>query len=571
MGLERADAAEYLIRMAQALELLDAPARESALYRQAAGTLEEIDRRSWDAWLAGGRPAPAGLTPAIQKSLLDVARSGAATDLEALLLQLPPGLFDLLEVPGLTTAEIRRLWREATIISPRGLERACRRGRLQRMAGFGPAREAELLTIVEQYRRAGGRWLRRPALRFALEMEVLLRDVKGLGDFARAGKLRRGGEVVSDLCWVISAAEPTILLGRLATLEGASLPGGDQPDTVRVQSPGCPRVRLIVVPPSHFAVRLFLETGSAAHVRSVLARIAEQITGSQDASARLRDDPPQTEAEIYARAHLAFIPPELREGRGEVTAAARGALPRLIEAEDIRGVLHVHSTWSDGKSSLRELAREADALGFGYLGIADHSPAAFYARGLTPDRIAQQGDEIRALQPDFPAMRIFHGIECDILPDGNLDLADAVLARLDYVILSIHSVMQMKRAAMTARLVAALRHPYPCILGHPSGRLLLEREAYPVDWDCLFAAAADQRAAIEFNARAERLDLDWRLMRAATARGIPICVNPDAHRTGGMECVFEELPIVRKGWLTAEQTLNARDAEALAAYFDERR
>lgn len=568
MGLERADAAEYLTRMAQALELLGAPPREAELHRQAAAALEKVDLPAWEAWIGGRRPAPANMSPAIQKNLLEVARRGAASDLEALLLQLPPGLFDLLELPGLTVAEIRGLWREAGIISPRGLERACRRGQVQCMADFGPAREAELLATVERYRRAGGRWLRIQALGLAAETEALLRDVKGLHELARAGALRRADEIVTELVWVLSSPEPELLLGRLATLEGAQMP---EDDTVHVRVMRRPPLRLIVVPPSYFAVRLFLETGSDAHVRAVLMRIADRTAGSADPVDLLRGTPPQSEAAIYDLGKLALVPPELREGRGEVGAAAQGTLPRLIADEDLQGVLHVHSNWSDGKSSLRDVARAADALGFGYLGFADHSPAAFYAHGLTPDRVAQQGKAIRALQPEFPRLRIFHGIECDILPDGDLDLPATVLAQLDYVILSIHSVMQMKREAMTARLIAAMRHPYPCILGHPSGRLLLEREAYPVDWDRLFAAAEQENVAIEFNARGERLDLDWRLLRAATGRGIPICVNPDAHRAEGLECVFEGLATARKGWLTAAQTLNARGPADLAAYFAERR
>ncbi len=557
--MQRVDIVAYVSRVALAMSLLGETSFKTAAYRRAAQAVAAMSEEAWQDWLAETGAPPPGVGARIQARLRSLASEGHATDLEALLVRIPPGLFDLLKIRGLGARRVHTLWQDAGIVTLRQLERACHRGHLARLTGFGEALQAQLGHEIRHARRMRGRWLRHTAGRFADEREDALRRIKGWVRMERAGEFRRAHETVNEIVWVISAEQPPVFLGRLATLEGTSLPSSEVPDTVVLKLPDTPTARFVVVRNSHFAARLFLATGSPAHVRAVLGRLD---AGPGDELTWL----PESEEEIYARAGLAYVPPELREGRGEVEAAADGTLPRLITAGDLKGVLHVHTNWSDGRASIAQMVSEAQSIGWSYIGIADHSQAAFYANGLTAERLRRQLAEIEKVQADFPEVRIFRGIECDILPDGRLDLDDDALEMLDYVVVSVHSVMRMDCDTMTRRLVRAIQHPHATLLGHPSGRLLLEREGYDVDWERLFEAVADAGKAIEFNAPPERLDLDWRLMRDATRLGIPICINPDAHQLESLRNVFPGLDTARKGWLTPGQVLNARTADELHAY-----
>jgi DNA polymerase (family 10) len=579
--VERSEAARYLRRLALAADLLGEPAGRAAACRQAARTVAALPPRAWSRWLAGARDAADGIDPRVERGLRRLAASGRARDLESRLLRIPPGLFDILRLRVLRPPEVRALWREGRIVTPRQLSRACRRGALARIPGFDEATQVRLL---ERFRRARHRrtaWLRHRALELAAHQEQLLRSVPGVRDVFRAGELRRATEQVRRILWVVAADAPELAVARLGSLEGAAPGPAGAADRVRIDPVDGPPLEMIVVDPAHAPARLFLETGSRAHVRGVLRRLARRdgafpVDGWAEGgpAAWLDAGPswlPAAEEEIYARAGLAPVPPELREGRGEIAAARAGRLPRLVEFGDLRGVFHVHTNWSDGRATIPELVAAARGLGWSYVGVADHSRAAFYARGLDAERLGQQAAEIRRVQREFPDVRIFHGVECDILPHGALDLDDQALAALDYVIVSVHSLLEMDREAMTRRVVRALQHPRTAILGHPSGRLFHERAPYRLDWRRVFAAAADHGVAIEFNTTPNRLDLDWRRIRSAVERGIPICVNPDAHRLESLQRVAAGLETARKGWLTAAAVLNTRSREQLEGLFRERR
>jgi DNA polymerase (family X) len=568
--MERAQAARYARRMALALTILGDSAGRSADWRAAARAMSGASEPNWRDWWGGTGPLAQVLPAEVEAGLRRLERTHSAPDLEALMTQIPPGLFDVLAITGLGARQVRTLWIEGSIVTLGQLERACLRGRLAKLPGFTPDLEARVLASIRRRRRGRGHWLRPTALARAQEREAVFARTKGLLAIERAGPLRRAWEIVDELVWVIAADNPGVVLGRLATLSGAGYPDPDAPDTLVFHHRDAPRERLIVTGKPHFAGRLFLETGSVGHVRGVLARITSS-PGDADPGAAALPWLPTTEEEIYARAGLDFVPPELREGRGEIAAARDHALPCLVEAGDLQGVLHVHTDWSDGHSSIRDIAVAAREQGWSYVGIADHSRSAFYARGLDPQRLRAQAEAVRQVQAEFANLRIFHGLECDILPGGTLDLPPETLASLDYVIASIHTPAGEDRTAMTRRIVTALEQPATTLLAHPTGRLLLEREAYPLDWDELLDAAAQARVAIEFNARPERLDLDWRLLREATGRGIPICINPDAHSAGGLRVVADNIATARKGWLTCDQVLNTRGVEELARYFCTRR
>lgn len=562
--MDRQEATAYLRKITLAAELVGDENSRSAAFRRALVALEAIGDAQWQDWLRSGQPPLPGVDDAIARPLRELARSGSAAELDAHLLQIPPGLWDLLRVPGIGPARARALWKQANIVTLKQLQRTCQRGSLAHLPGFGKELEVRIIRELRLMRRSHGRWLRLGAQRVADAWRERLSEVRGVSRLALAGEIRRARETVTEIVWVVAATDPGLAIGRLAGLPDAAL-SDDHPDVVQIHVRDEPPQRILVVSPERFAARLFLETGSTEHIRAILRRIGIVERNEREDTAAVAMLPagpegagwlPRSEEEIYARGQLPLIPPELREGRGEIAAAARGELPRLIEADELRGVFHVHSDWSDGRCDLATLVGEAIRLGWDYIGIADHSPSAFYARGLSPQRLVAQGEEIRRLQAQHPQVRLLHGVESDILPDGRLDYRDEILARLDFVIVSVHSLMQMDREAMTRRIVRAIRHPRATILAHPSGRLLLEREPYAVDWDAIFSAAAEAGTAIEFSTAPERLDLDWRLIRAATQRGVRLSINPDAHRLEAFWHVPEGVRTARKGWLTAGQVIN---------------
>ena len=329
------------------------------------------------------------------------------------------------------------------------------------------------------------------------------------------------------------------------------------------------QAHLHLVPDNRFAAALHHLTGSEEYAIQIRER-AQEFGFDLDATGLLKDAVPlpcAEERDLFAALDLPCIPPELREGRGEVEAAAQDALPRLIKADDIRGMLHVHSTYSDGVASLEEMALAVRERGYAYLGMADHSRSAFYASGLQEEAVRRQHDEIDALNERLDDFRIFKGIESDILADGSLDYDDPLLESFDFIVISIHSRFGMDAEEMTRRIVRAIEHPASSILGHLTGRLLLEREGYSLDVDAVLEAAARHRVAVEINAHPRRLDIDWRHLRRASDLGVRIAVNTDAHRISGFDHLQYGIDVARKGWLRPDDVINAQDTESIAAHF----
>jgi DNA polymerase (family 10) len=329
------------------------------------------------------------------------------------------------------------------------------------------------------------------------------------------------------------------------------------------------------VPPERFAIALWRATGSAEHETEVLERAAARGLRVADDVLRATDGaiiPVADERELYERMGLEWVAPEMREGRGEVAAAAHGGLPRLVEPGDIRGVLHCHSQYSDGRATIAEMAEAAHARGWTYLGVSDHSQSAFYAGGLSRDAVLAQHEEIDRVNAELGGrVRVLKGIEADILPCGRVDYDEEVLKRFDYVIASIHSRFGMDERQMTDRVLKALDDPRVTILGHPTGRLLLTREPYALDLDAVLDKAAEVGAAVELNADPHRLDLDWRLLRGAKTRGVMVEIGPDAHSTHGLDNVEIGVGMARKGWLEAHDVLNAQSADDVLRHAARRR
>jgi DNA polymerase (family 10) len=394
----------------------------------------------------------------------------------------------------------------------------------------------------------------------ALEMARLANEALTRAGFERAtvvGDARRGAETMHELAMV--ARGPVDMRALEAALRGATACNDvelEGRDAVRMHFEGGGPARLRVVPRDHYVEALVRGTGSARHVRW-LESLAERAGGLARACARARN-----ERQLYESLGVPFAPPELRE-------QPTPHVPKLVGS--VRGIFHVHTTWSDGTASIAEMARAASAAGFAYLGISEHSRAASYAHGLDTKRLRAQARAVEAARREVPGVTLFHGVEVDVLPDGSLDLDDATLSRLDFVVASVHTELEMNAAAMTARLLRAVTHPLVTILGHPTGRLLPGRKGYPFDVDAIADAATANDTFLEINANPQRLDLSAELVRRAAARGARFAIDPDAHSPRGVADTALGLAVARRAGLAPSQVLNTRSARAAAAYLADRR
>jgi DNA polymerase (family X) len=569
-------AAHVLSEIATLLELRGESRTRTRPYEAASRTLQGLNAEDVGPLLiekeAGALPT---MAPAAIAVLRELAETRDSETLELLRETTPEGLLEMLRVPGLGTARIHQLHEKLGIETLHELEQAARDGRLAALPRFGARTADKVLRGIANLRASGARVLHPHA---AVEAARLLNTVRAHDDVGQAavvGSLRRGCETIGDID-IVAACRRTApdVAADFAHAPGARevIGGGGPAVTIRYEDGT--RLDLTCVPPDRFALALWWETGSAAHCDEVVTLAAREGVriardGMHDAAGR--EVAIADERDIYAAAGLPFICPELREGLGEVAAGRAGELPGLIEAGDVRGVLHCHSRYSDGGSEISELAAAARARGWEYLGVSDHSQSSFYAGGLARDAILRQHDEIDALNAATPDFRVLKGIEADILPCGRVDYDPDVLDRFDYVIASVHSRFGMNEAQMTERVLKALDDPHVTVLGHPTGRLLLTREAFAIDMETVLEKAGACGVAVELNADPHRLDLDWRQLRAAARFGAKVEIGPDAHTVAGLDHMALGVVIARKGWLRAVDVLNTRTAAEVVAFAAARR
>ncbi|WP_248358727.1 helix-hairpin-helix domain-containing protein [Anaeromyxobacter oryzae] len=543
-----------------------------------------------------------GIGEALAKKIADILARGSTDVLDRLRAKHPPGVLDLLRVPDLGPKKIAALHGALGVGSVDELEAACLAGRVRGVKGFGEKTEAKILEGIRRLRArpAEVRVLLAGALEAADAIVAFLRRSPAALDVQLAGSARRGRETVGDLDVVAASRAPAELSAHFLAfpLVKDVIARGDTKTSVRLAS-GL-QVDLRIVPPEDFATLLHHFTGSKAHhvkLRGIArdqgltlsewglyrlpprpARGGARADGDPGASAvaevplAAEEAPPDpsakvsvgSEAELYRALGLAYIPPELREDTGELEAARAGRVPEdLVTLEDVRGLVHCHTTWSDGKATLLDMARAAEALGVEYLTVTDHSGTAHYAGGLDPDRLRRQWDEIARVQEQV-GIRLLRGTEADILDDGALDWPDAILEQLEVVVASIHSRMKMDEAQMTARLVRAMSWPVFKIWGHGTGRLLNERPPYAVRVEEVLDALARSRGAVEVNGDPQRLDLEPRHVRAARDRGIPVVLSVDAHSTGALRYLRYAVLTARRGWVRRGDVLNTLPADAFA-------
>ena len=511
-----------------------------------------------------------GIGPAILQVVTELVATGRSQLLEQLRRDVPPGLVDMLGIPGLGVARIRQIQETLGVDTLNGLEDAARDGRLAALPRFGQ-RTAEKVLKGIAFLRQASRW--RLCHHAALEAEAFRQAFATLPHILAAhtaGEVRRRCEVVHELVAVLVAdVAPEEIFRQLGRMSGVGeIAGGDE-RRVTLRFAGGGSVQVVVTPPQNLGAVLAQATGSEAHLAALAAHASRH--GFNLAGAALwqgsRFLPTPTEDDLYAALGLPWIPPELRETGAEVGQP----VPGLVERADLRGFLHCHTSASDGTNSVAEIAEGCRAAGYQYVGITDHSRAAAYAGGLSVDDLRKQWDEIDRINAASSGIRVLKGIESDILADGSLDYPDDTLAGFDFVIGSVHSRFNLSGDEMTERVCRAMDSKYLSILGHPTGRLLLSREAYQIDLDRVFAKAAATGVALEINADPHRLDLDWRVLGQARACGVTISIGADAHNLAGLANVEFGVGVARKGGLGPEAILNCRNVDAFMAFAGGRR
>ncbi|MGB8932083.1 MAG: DNA polymerase/3'-5' exonuclease PolX [Anaeromyxobacteraceae bacterium] len=523
-----------------------------------------------------------GVGKALAEKIAELHRTGHHPLLDRLRAAHPPSLLELLALPDLGPKRLAALQAALGVKSIADLEAACAASKVRDLKGFGEKTEQKLLDAIRRRRAQPRRFLLSEASAIAERIVAHLRSSPATIQCELAGSARRGRETVGDLDVVVASQEPGAVSAHFLALPGIAETLGHGETKTSVRLANGLQVDLRIVPPTDFATLLHHLTGSKAHhvkLRGIardrgltlsewglfeLPRGGGEAAGEEGPPARGAKVLIRSEAELYRALGLAPIPPELREDEGELEAARDGTLPTdLVRLEDLRGMVHCHTTWSDGHAGVEELARAAEAAGFAYLTITDHSGSAAYAGGLDAGRIRRQWDEIDEVQGRV-GIRLLKGTEADILEDGALDWPDAIVERLDVVIASVHSRMRMPEDEMTRRLVRAMALPIFKIWGHPSGRLLGERDAYAVRMEEVLDALAGSRGAIEVNGDPRRLDMEPRWLRRARERNIPFVLTTDAHRIEALSQLRWAVVTARRGWVTKGEVLNALPAEEFA-------
>jgi DNA polymerase (family 10) len=491
-----------------------------------------------------------GVGEAIAGVITQLCQTGSHPSLEKMRADVPESVLELHSIPGLRPDKIMKLHKQLGIDTIEELEEAVREDRLRTVKGLGPALQRKILAGLEAKSSNVARHVHRAAELLSAAEVSLTRSDLNLKRIVVAGDLRRGNELISNLAVV------------------AERPGAK---TVQLKLGD---LTLHLAKPSRFGAALLFATGSENHLEQ-LQGLSRKKGFNLDETGLYRNDKlvaARTEMEIYDALGLAFIEPELREGRGEVALAQKRQLPNLVRAQDIRGILHAHTTASDGINTLKQMAEATRKRGYCYFGVADHSKSAHYAGGLTLEEIIIQHELIDELNAQYgDQFQVFKGIESDILPDGSLDYPDEVLARFDFVVASVHGQFRKDRASQTERILRAVANPYTTILGHMTGRQLLRRPGYDVDIDAVMAACAEHGVAVEINANPWRLDLDWRWHQRGLELGCMFSINPDAHSTTEIDLTRWRVAMARKGGVPPECVLNALDLCSFRAYLAERK
>ncbi len=551
--------AEILDEIADILELKGEIEFKVMAYRKASRIIREVKGDLRELVDSGELAKIKGIGPNLFEKIKEIVNTGYSKYHDELKKSIPEGLFELLQVRGLGPKRIKAIYEKLGITTLAELEYACRENRLLKLEGFGKTIQEKVLKEIERLKKSAEYHLLSSAYVVAGFVDSFIRSNLDVIDFTITGSWRRRREIIRDIDVVINVKEKDfdgikeIIRKKFPSEKILSL----EHNFISLLSEFGMQVDFVLAD-EDYAFKVFYTTGSKEFLNEIgryflksgfrlngdgIFKNGEKIKFSR-------------EEQIFNALGISFIPPELREGLDELDLASRGEIPELLSEKDIVGIFHIHSTYSDGSDTLEDMIAECERLGLKFVGIADHSKSAYYAGGLTEDRLEQQWNEIDNLQKKFK-IKILKGSEVDILPDGSLDYSDEILAKFDFVIASIHSKFKMTEEEATQRIIKAMRNPYVTIIGHPTGRLLLGREGYPVDMKKIIDEASKLGVAIEFNANPHRLDIDWRFIKYAINKGVKISINPDAHAIGEIHYTFLSLGTARKGMLTKGDALNA--------------
>lgn len=575
--VEKQQVAAMLDEVAQLLELDGANPFEVRAYQNGSRAIAGLEGDIGDIVASGGLVGVPGLGKTLVARISELVTTGHMRIHDELMDRIPPGLRQMLRIPGLGAKRIRQINQALQISTLDELRQAAEDGKIAALPGFGAKSQENILKGLVFVTEHENRFRLDIAEKFAEEIADTLRALPETVRLHVAGSIRRRKEIVKDVDIVASVAHDADRAALMRTFvehpHVENITGsGDTKSSVTLRSGIAVDLRVVLDDEYPYTLHHF--TGSKEHNIALRTRMHARGVKINEYGLFRGDEriPCADEADIYAAIGIDYIEPELREDRGEIEAALEHRLPKLITERDIRGMLHVHSNWSDGGSTIREMAEATLAMGMSYLGMCDHSQAAAYANGLTPDRVKRQQEEIDKLNEEYAGrLRILKGTECDILKDGALDYDDETLASFNFVVASIHGNFNLSPEEQTQRLIRAVEHPYCSILGHPTGRLLLQREGYNPDLEAVITRAGELGVAIELNGDPHRLDLDWRYLRFATDRGVRIPIITDAHSPAGLLNLRYGVGLARKGWLTAEQCLNTLDANRLLAFFQAQR
>jgi DNA polymerase (family 10) len=566
--------ADIFTRIADLLEIKGEVIYKILAYRKAADSLTNLGRDVNDIQREGALTEIPGVGKAIAEKIDELLTTGKLEFLEKLEAEVPPGLVEVLQVPDLGPKKAALFWKQIGVTNLAELEAAAQAGQLRSLPGMGEKSEARILAGIAALRRRSDRMPLGKAWPFAQSLLALLRAVPGVQAVEVAGSLRRMRATVGDIDLLAAASDSAAVMQAFVS----------HPEVIRVEGQGETkasvefshnlRAQLWVHPPERFGTALQYATGSKDHnVR--LRELALKRGLSLSDQAFLKPDGSEllcaSEDEVYAMLGLPWIPPELREDRGEVQAALAGELPRLIETGDVRAELHSHSTWSDGTLTIRQMAQAARERGMKILAITDHSASLGVAGGLSVDELKAQRAEIDAVQTELgDSIRLLQGCEVEIRADGTLDFPDEALANLEIVIAALHSSLRQPRDQVTERLLKAMRNPHVDVIAHPSGRLIPNREGADLDMEAVLATAAERGVALEINAHPSRLDLEDIYARRAWQMGIRLAINTDAHSAGDLDMLSFGVATARRGWVQADQVINTWQPERLLSWLRER-
>lgn len=543
-------------------------------YRKAAESLRDYRGNVYNVWQEGKLTDIPGVGKAISEKINELYTTGHLEFLEKLSSEVPPSLAELLEVPDLGPKKIALFWKERDIVDMAGLEAAAKAGELRTLPGMGEKSEAKILAGIKALARRTSRTPVWKAWPFAQQLLAKLREMPGVEKAAAGGSLRRMRETVGDLDLLVAAADSSQVMEAFTNLPEVFQVIGSGKTKSSVEFNNGLRAQLWVHPPERFGTALQYASGSKDHnvrLRELALKqglsLSEHAFTREDQSEILCAD----EEQVYSMLGLPWIAPELREDRGEIQAALAGELPQLIELNDIRSDLHTHSTWSDGKVSIKEMAIAAKERGYKILAITDHSPSLGITQGLKEEDIRPQREEIAVAQEELgDSILILQGAEVEIKADGSLDYSDQVLAEFDIVFASLHVSLRQPREQVTQRLLNAIQNPNVDIIGHPTGRLIPDREGADLDMEAVFSAAAKSGIALEISAHPERLDLNDIHARQAIELGIPLSINTDAHSPGELDLMHFGVSTARRGWVEPGDVINTWETENLLAWLRNR-